>query len=277
MVNTVASFKRIFGEDIKTNHKTYVPPEGMSIIYLQECPNPKTGEVFNYVGSTKDSLKVREGKLYVNYHYGPNTKSKFNKYLLEFGCYLIKSKILDVVDDEIRAQVEQEEIEKYNAIDLGFNTYRAVKEIACPAKIYDNASKASEKNQPREISVESYQIVCEHRDKSVSSITINKGLYEHHFSKLVLCLDTPGMKGSLVAHPMVNGKQTSKTALRYLAEDLELNLKFGPEGRHMITLDNIYIVGTKTNLRSFLDQNPIYIKKVSYLTFGEWDAEKIDC
>lgn len=270
MTDTITSYSRISGTEI-TGHKTYKAPEGYSIIYLHECHTPDTEEVFYYVGSTDGSIKERCGKLFANYHYGANTNSKFTTYLRTYGCHRIRSRILWVVPDEIRAIVEQEEIERYNALGLGFNSIRAVKETTCPAKVFNNGSKASEKNQPTEISVENYQIICEHRDKSISRITINKGLYEHYFSNLVICLDTPGMKGTPEAHPRINGRKVSKTILRYIGEDLNHNLKYGPDGRHTVTLDNIYLTGTKTSLRTFLDQNPAYIKKVSYLTFGSWE------
>lgn len=272
MLDPTMKFKKISGETITTNHMKYVPQEGMVIIYLHTCRHPETKEVLGYyVGSTDGPLKDRVQKLFSGYHYS-NTITKFMTYLLKYGCAYIESTILWVVPAEERAKVEQEEIDRYNALSLGFNSIRAVKKVLCPAKKYNNGSKASEKNTPTEVSVESYQISCRHQDGSASSVTINKGFYEHYFSSLVLCLDTPGMKGQLTAHPKIDGKRTSKTVLRYLSEDLGINLKFGPEGCHMITLDNLYLVGTRTSLRTFLDQNPIYIKKVSYLTFGEWDS-----
>jgi hypothetical protein len=271
MVNTITAFERISGEDIKTNHITYEAPEGMSIIYLHECPNPETGEVFNYVGSTDLSIAKRRGKLSSNYLYGPKTNSKFSNYLLTYGCYLIKSKILWVVANEIRAQVEQEEMEKHNALDLGFNTYRAVKEFMNPPKNYFNGTKASEKNKPTEISVENLQLTMSHRSEIDDHVIINKGFYQHYFTDKILGLHTPGMKGHVT---MPKNSEGIRNVLRYLERDLGLDLKYGPDGCHILTLDNLYLVGTKTSLRTFLDQNPIYIKKVSYLTFGEWDIDE---
>jgi hypothetical protein len=271
MTSTVMSFKKISGADIKVNHRTYKAPEGMSIIYLHKCTNPETGEVFNYVGSTDISIAKRSGKLFANYLYGPETNSKFSNFLRTYGCYMIKSKILYVVDNELRAQVEQEEIEKYNALGLGFNTCRAVKEFMNPPKNYSKDTKASAKNNPTEISVENLQLTMKHRCEPTDYVIMNKGFYLHYFKDTVLGLHTPGMKGHISIPKNAEG---IRSALRYLERDLGVNLRYGPDGCHVFTLDNIYLVGRKISLRTFLDLNPIYIKKVSYLTFGEWDTEE---
>ena len=69
--------------------------------------------------------------------------------------------------------------------------------------------------------------------------------------------------------------RTNKTMLSYIADDLGIRLCFGPAGPHVLTLDNIY-VGSKNDrktLRIFLKENPEYIAKVFYLTFGIWDTD----
>ena len=271
MTDQTTLLERIPGESIKTNHRTYKAPEGKSIIYVHECTNPETAVVSYYIGSTDISIAERCGKLFANYLYGPKTNSKFSNFLRTYGCYMIKSKILWVVDNELRAQVEQEEIERYGALELGFNTCRAVKEFMNPPKTYRSKELKSAKNEPREISVENLQLTMRHRSEPTDYVIMNKGFHQHYFTDTTLGLHTPGMKGHI---SMPKNKEGIRSVLRYLERDLGLDLKYGPDGCHIFTLDNIYLVGTKTSLRAFLDQNPIYIKKVSYLTFGEWDVEE---
>lgn len=277
MTDTITLHERISGESITVDHSTYKPPKGMVIIYLRECPNPETGEVYNYVGSTDGPLKDREGEFFVNYHYGPTTNSKLTKYLRRYGCYLIKSKILWVVPEALRATIEQEEMERYHAIDLGFNSIRAVKANATPIlTIRDKHSNGYKKNNPTVNGAEDYTLTMRHRDGSVESVTINRGLYEHFYEGRALYLDTPGLDGHVVKSipsATTGSGRTNKTILNCLAEDLGLTLRFGPARSHVLTLDNIYIAGLKVSLRTYLDQNPALIKKVSYLTFGKWDFE----
>ena len=269
MTNTTTLFTRIPGEDIKTSHWTYKSPEGMSIIYLHTCPIPGTDSVFYYVGSTNDSLKGRCKSDFSGYHYGLNTNSMFTKYLRKYGCFMITSKIICVVADEIRATTEQEEIERYSAEGLCFNTCRAAKEVMNPPKKYTaSTTDNSVKNDPTEISVENLQLTMRHRSEPTDYVIMNKGFHQHYFSKVTLGLHTPGMKGHIY---MSKNESGNRCVLTLLERDLGLKLKYGPDGCHVLTLDNLYIVGTKLSLRTFLDQNPSYIKRVSYLTFGDWD------
>lgn len=255
-----------------TNHKTYEAPEYYDIIYIHRCYDPELKVWSPYIGSTDISIKKRCDTDFKGYTCNPDTNTKFAKFLRKYGYVNVKSEILRVVRTDLRASVEQEEIEKHNAISLGYNTYNAVKAISNPPKTYKN--KANEKNNPTEISVENVQLTMSHKFEPTDFVIMNKGFYLHYFKETVLKLHTPGMKGHVdVRYRCADGRITTKTSLRFLAEDLELDLKYGPDGCHNLTLDNIYIVGTKTSLRTFLDENPEYIKKVSYLTFGTWDHE----
>lgn len=278
MKNIITAPERINGVDLKVDHLTYKPAKGMVIIYLHTCRIPETDLVQYYVGSTKLPLIERIGLDWNNYRYGPDSKSKLSRYLAEYGWHFITSCILCVVPEETRAQAEQEAMEKYDAINLGFNSIRAVKvNPATIITIRDKHSNGYKKNNPIVNGAEDYSLTMRHKDGSVESVTINRGLYEHFYEGRALYLDTPGLKGHVVksiASATTGSGRTNKTILNCLAEDLELKLKFGPAGSHVLTLDNIYVVGTDLSVRIYLDQNPILIKKVSYLTFGEWDTIK---
>ena len=266
---------RISGEEIKENHRNYVPPKGMAIIYLLECYARDKDKTYYYVGSTDGSLLARQGENGINYIYGPKTKTKLSKFILKYGFLAITSRILWVVPEEYRAQVEQEEIDKYDAINLGFNSIRAVKEYIERPKKYATQSKEdkSARNKPTEVTEENLQLTIHHRDGSSSTVLMNKGFHQHYFKNVCLGLSTPGMKGHI---SMPKGKDGIRSPLTYLSRDLGVGVKYGPDGPHAFTLDNIYIKGTKTNLRTFLDQNPIHIKGVSYFTFGQWDTEEVE-
>ena len=253
-----------------TNHRTYTAPDYYDIIYVHWCYDPEVKLWIPYIGSTDISIKKRCGTDFKGYTCNPNTNTKFAKFLRKYGYVGVKSEILRIIRTDLRATAEQEEIEKHNAIELGYNTYNAVKAIANPPKSFKN--KANEKNNPTEISIENVQLTMKHKYEPTDFVIMNKGLYLHFFKDMVLKLHTPGMKGHVDArYKCANGRITTKTALRYLVEDLGIELKYGPDGCHNLTLDNIYLVGTKTSLRTFLDTNPEYIKRVSYLTFGNWD------
>lgn len=283
MTDSTTTFNRISGDKIKTDHMTYVPPEDMVIIYLHTCLHPETKEVLGYyVGSTNGPLGDRTQYLFSGYH-SMNTITKFREYLLRYGCMYIESKILWVVPAELRAVVEQEEMDRYHALDLGFNSIRALD--ANPTAVYTISNKEStgyKKNNPTVQGAEDYALTMRHRDGSIESVTINRGLYERFADGKVLCLDHPGDKGNLCKHisnPTTKSGKTNQTALSFLANDLGHSLKFGPAEKHVLTLDNIYLTGTgdtRISLRTFLDQNPMYMERVPYLTIGSWSAKEVD-
>ena len=206
----------------------------------------------------------------MGYIYGVTTKSKLASFILKYGYKNITSRIMWVVSDEIRAQVEQEEIERYDATNIGFNSIRAVKEQLNPPKKYTTVDKSA-KNKPIEVSVENLQVVIPHKCTIDDTAQINKGFYQKYFKDKALSIHTPGMKGHIQVTGYKNTKEGLRYVLQYLERDLGKDLRFGPDGCHSITLDNIYLTKTKTNLRTFLDQNPQYLKRVPYLTFGTWD------
>lgn len=255
------------------NHKTYKPPEGYAIIYKHTCIDPTDKQVSFYIGSTSRSLKERCGSNFSGYTNNVRSNNKFTTFLRKYGSYSVKkSEILRIVRADLRDKTEQEEIQKHSSLDCGYNTHRVVKEVALPPKNYvTNTQDKSTRNNPTEISVENLQLTMPHRSEPTDYIIMNKGFHQHYFKNTVLGLHTPGMKGHI---SVPKNKEGIRSALRYLERDLGLNLKYGPDGCHIFTLDNIYLVGTKTSLRTFLDQNPHYIKKVSYLTFGEWDTNE---
>lgn len=254
-----------------TNHKTYKPPEGYVSVYMHTCEDPVNKQVSVYIGSTSRSLRERCGSDFAGYTNNVRSSNKFATFLRRYGSYSVKkSEILRVVRADLRDTVEQEEIVKHSSLEHGYNTYRVVKEVALPPKNYmTDILNKSAKNNPTEISVENLQLTMQHRSAPTDYIIMNKGFHQRYFKNIILGLHTPGMKGHI---SMPKDKEGTRSVLRYLERDLGLNLKYGPDGCHVFTLDNIYLVGTRTSLRAFLDQNPLYIKKVSYLTFGEWDA-----
>ena len=277
MTNTTLT--RISGDEIKTNHFTYKPPKGMAIIYLYKCRIPETNEVFYYVGSTAQSIFERAGKDYNNYRMGLDAHTKFSEYLAKYGYAFITPIILYVVSEAERAQVEQEMINEYNAISLGFNTIRAVRLDATPVLTFaDKQSNGYKKNNPLPCGDEDYALTIRHKDGTEEIATINKGAYERYYNGQALCFDRPGRKGQLckqVRSISTKSGRTNKTMLSYIADDLGIRLCFGPAGPHVLTLDNIY-VGSKNDrktLRIFLKENPEYIAKVFYLTFGIWDTD----
>lgn len=260
-----------------TNHKTYRPPEHYHIVYKYET----NVEGAVYVGSTNGSIRDRRGKNGRNYIGGGATKqeTKFGEFIILNGWKSITSeKVIRIVREDCTPTVEQEEIDKNDAIALGFNSYRVVKETAEKPRTYSViAGKGCAKNRPTEIGVENFQLTISHKDGSESLITMNKGFYRHYFEDIVLGLSTPGLEGHVTMSAATAKRfDGHRCVLTLLERDLGIKLRYGPDGCHTLTLDNLYITGTKVSLRFFLDQNPMYIKKVSYLTFGQWDTEEVE-
>lgn len=251
---------------------TYEPPEGYVCIYIHICYDPELDIIKCYVGSTDTSIKKRAGKNFKNYHGTATTKeaTKFEEYLNKFGCWFIKeSKLLYVVPAELRGKFEQLAIEENNAIELGYNSIQAIIERKT-ANTRKFINKANEKNRPTIQGAEDVSLTFFHKDGSIDTATMNAGLYNAKYINKVLGLDHPGIDGSVVLKDFT-GKHT--TPLKELSNDLGIKLKFGPAGRHTITLDNIYIVGTRTSLRVYLDEHPELLSRVSYLKFGVWDED----
>lgn len=253
------------------NQLTYEPPEGYVCIYRHICFNPESNNYNDYIGSTDTSIKKRAGKNFKNYHGTAVNKeaTKFEDYLNRFGCWHIKSELLYVVPAEFRGAYEQKAIEKYNALELGYNSIQAIIERKT-ANTRKFVNKANEKNRPTIQGAEDVSLTFFHKDGSIDTATMNAGLYNAKYINKVLGLDHPGIDGSVVLKDFT-GKHT--TPLKELSNDLGIKLKFGPAGRHTITLDNIYIVGTRTSLRVYLDEHPELLSRVSYLKFGVWEED----
>jgi len=258
--------------DISTikNQWTYEPPEGYTEIYRHKCYFEDL-TFSSYVGSTNDSMKKRAGKHFKNYHGTAITKgeTKFEEYLNEYGCRHIKSELLYVVKDELRAEYEQKAIDEYDAINMGFNSIKAIIERKT-TNTRKFVNKANEKNNPTIIGPEDVQLTFKHRDGSIDVAVMNAGLYYSKYVNKVLNLDHPGTDGTVT---LKDAFKKHTTPLQELSRDLSVALKFGPAGRHTITLDNIYIVGTRTSLRIYLDQHPELLSRVAYLKFGVWDED----
>ena len=258
--------------DVSTikNHLTYEPPEGYVIIYRHVCYDPELITTKNYIGSTNTSIKKRAGKNFKNYHGTAVTKeaTKFEDYLNKFGCWSIqKSSLLYIVPEELRGQFEQKAIEENNAIELGYNSIQAIIERKT-ANTKKFINKANEKNSPIILGEEDVSLTFKHRDGSTDTAIMNAGLYNAKYINKVLGLDHPGTDGSVDLRDF-NGKHT--TPLQELSRDLGVGLKFGPAGRHTITLDNLYITGTRTSLRVYLDKYPELLKRVGYLKIEQFE------
>lgn len=253
-------------ENIKS-HKTYLPPENYVAIYEHECYVPDMDSYSSYIGSTDTSIKNRCGDDFTGYTCDANTNAKFAKYLRKYGYIGVKSRLLRVVRSDLRAVIEQEEIDKHNSIALGFNTYRAMRELTNVKKPKDFTTSANKRNKPRVLSAENVMLTTTHRDSTNHELVMNAGMYKTLFSDIVIRLEYPGIDAS----PTCKIKGTNTTPLRVLGNILNLNLRYGPDGKHMITLDNIYVEGTKKSLRSYLVENPETLKKAPFLTLGTWD------
>ena len=187
MTNTfIESLPKELPVDGITNHKTYRPPEHYHIVYKYET----NVEGAVYIGSTNGSIRDRRGKNGRNYIGGGATKqeTKFGEFLILNGWKSITSeKVIRIVREDCTPIIEQEEIDKHDAIALGFNSYRVVKETAEKSRIYSViAGKGCDKNRPTEIGVENFQLTISHKNGSESLITMNKGFYRHYFEDIIL-------------------------------------------------------------------------------------------